>query len=304
MQTVRPFSREPGRASVLATLSSISVALVLLTWLPACGLAPALPLEAPRWDRAALGVDDPDLVGAIDLVRLRSDQVFGPLVERLARQDDMGVLMRASQIDMVATVRAGELGSWVAVVHGVDGPPGAHDVGSWLGAPRTLPSGATEYPGGRDGSLIVVPGAWILGKGAAFDRVHAGPVTAPAAIVMPDRALVASTVLGSAFPRARHELSPAVDGLHRATLELLGGSRLEFVMRCDFDDSAAADRATRLARAELTVFAARTDIVAVLARALVKIDFDVSGSVVTSRVTLDDALRELLARYTEIAARG
>jgi hypothetical protein len=288
-----------------SALAALAAALLLLALLPGCGGAVTPPLEAPAWDRVALGVDDPDLVGAINLRQLRADPVFGPLVERLARQDDMGVLMRGSQIDMVATVRSGELRTWVAVVHGVDGPPGEHDVGSWLGAPHTLPSGATEYPGGHDGSLIAVPGAWILGKGAPFDRVRDSATTAPAAIALPDRALVASTVVGRAIPRSRDEdFASATDGLQRATFELLGGSGLDFVLRCDFVDSDAARRATRLARAEIAAFAARTDAVSTLVRALVKIDFSVSGSVVTSRLTIDDALRELLAHFAEIEARG
>jgi hypothetical protein len=282
-----------------------SVALVaFLALTPACSEVGAPPLEAPAWDRAALGVDDPDLVGAIDLERVRADPVFGPAIESLAREDGMGVLMRAARIDMVATVRSGEMRSWVAVVHGVDGPPGAHDVGSWLGAPRPLPSGATEYPGGHDGSLVVVRGAWILGRGASFDRLRTDVRTAPAAVAMPDRALVASTVLGRAIPRPRHDsLDGVTDGLRRATFELLGGPKLEFVLVCEFEDGEAADRAARLAQAQIAAFAARTDAISTLAQALVKVDFSVSGRVVTSRATVDDAVREVLARYAERAAR-
>jgi hypothetical protein len=284
-----------------AKASRAGTALIALAC--ACGGVGSSPaVQAPSWERAAIGADTVDFVGAIDLEALRADPVFGPIVEHLARRDDMGVLMRASQIDAVATVDGGNARTWIAVVHGVDGPPRAKDVGSSLGEPRVLPSGVSEYPAAGVRGLVVWPGAWIVGEGAAFDRVLASRPAAVPTITMPSRALVVSTTQGRAIPRQRgDDVDGVTDGLTDATFDVLGGSHLELVLHCRYVDRDAARAAATEARVALLAMAERDDLVSALARALVKVDFDVSSNVVTARVTVTDELRDLLRRY---AVRG
>jgi hypothetical protein len=254
-------------------------------------------VRAPSWERAAMGTDDVDLVAAIDLEALRADPLFGPVIEHIAREDDLGVLMRATQIDAVATVDHGNARSWIAVVHGVDGPPRASDFGHGLGEPRVLPTGVTEYAGTRSGALVVWPGAWVVGEGEAFDRVLAIPAGALPTIAMPSRALMVSTAQGRVIPRSRRDDLATADGLTDATIEVLGGAHLEFVLRCRYVDHGAAQAAVTAAKVELLALAERDDVTAALARALVKVDFDVSSNVATARVTVTDELRDLLRRY-------
>lgn len=244
----------------------------------------AAPVRAPAWEHVAFGTSDTDLVGAIDLAAIRSDPLFGPIVAQLARKQQLAVLTRASQIDVVASVVGGNPTSWLAVVHGVDGPPNQSDVGS------------------NTGEIVTAPGAWVLGEGPAFERMRSTPSLASTRVMLPDRVLVASTVQGRAFPRPRHaELTDLTEGLDEAAMEILGGAHLEVVLRCRYVDAAAARHAATAARVALVAAAARTDAVAALARALVQLDFDASGDSVTVRLTLSDDLRDLLVRYVERA---
>jgi hypothetical protein len=260
------------------------------TALSACGavdVRATAPVDAPTWGQVAFGKGDADLVAAIDLRALDEDPVFGPLVAHLARNNDLGVLTRASQIDLVARVDQGNPTSWIAVIHGVDGRPGRSDVGS--SAP----------------DAVTAPGTWVLGEGPAFERIRASPGLASPRISLPHRALLASTVQGRAIPRPRQaELVDLTEGLQEATMVVLGGAHLEIVFRCRYVDAAAARHAATAARLALVAGAARTDAVSELARALAKLDFDANGSDVSVRLTVSDDLRELLQRYVEHASDG
>jgi hypothetical protein len=263
--------------------------LALTTSLCACGAADVratAPVGAPAWGRVAFGTGDADFVGAIDLRAVREDRLFGPLVARLAGKNDLGVLTRASQIDVVARVEQGNPTSWIAVMHGVDGRPSAGDVGS------------------SAGDAVTAPGIWMLGDGAAFERVRASLGLASPRIALPDHALFASTVQGRAIPRPRHpELLDLTEGLEEATMVVLGGAHLQLVVRCRYVDAASARHAATAARLALVAGAARSDGVSELARALGKVDFDASGDEVFVRVTLSDDLRELLQTYVERETR-
>jgi hypothetical protein len=265
----------------------ISLLLLVATCLFACGALDAAatpPVDAPTWGRVAFGTGDADFVGAIDLAAVREDPVFGRLVAQLARKDDLGVLTRASQIDLVGRLDEGKALSWIAVIHGVEGSPSRRDVGS------------------SAGQVVTAPGAWVLGEGPAFEQVRASPSLASPRITLPAHALFASTVQGRAIPRPRHaELVDLTEGLEEATMVVLGGAHLQLVLRCRYVDAAAARRAATAARLVLVAEAARTDAAAVLARALGKLDFDASGNDVSVRVTLSDDLRELLTSYVERA---
>ena len=273
----------PGRPGMPWVLLAITIGVSGCVALDAPVAAP--PVEAPTWERVAFGTSDADFVGAIDLTAVRADPVFGPIVTQLARKEHLGVLTRASQIDVVASVERGNAATWIAVIHGVEGPPRDQDVGS----------------GARD--IVTAPGAWVLGEGPAFQRVRSTPSLAPARVVLPARALFASTVQGRAIPRPPHpELADLTEGLEQASMAILGGAHLELVLRCRYVDATAARHAATAARLALVSAAARTDSVSALARELVKLDFDASGDIVAVRVTLSDDLRELLQRYVERAA--
>ena len=267
------------------------VLVILVLVMSLCGCAAVdgplgAPVAAPKWEHVAFGGGEADFVAAIDLEAFRADPVFGPLVARFARKDELGVLLRASQIDVVAEVERGEPTTWLAVVHGVDGPPTRSDVGS----------------GARD--VVTVPGAWILGEGAAFERVRANPGLALPAVAMPRNALVASTAQGRAFVRSREPiLADTTDGLTEATVEMLGGAHWQFVLQCRYVDAASARHAAAAAAARVLLLAAASsnDAVSMMARALMKVDFDVSGEVVSMRVTISDDLRDVLQSYVERA---
>jgi hypothetical protein len=287
----------PGRGACCALVATAIA-------LGACGgergAPAAAPVSAPAWEPIAFAASDADLVGAIDLAAVRADPLFGPLVAKLASHDDLGVLSRASQIDLVASADDGNPSSWIAVVHGVDGPPRDGDLGGRLGKPQVLPSGATEYRGSSAGDVVTVPGVWVVGAGSGFDRVRARPGVALARIALPDRVLFASTIQGRALPRPRHaELLDVTEGLKDATMAVLGGTHLEVVMQCRYVDAAAARHAATAARLVLVAEADRMQAVSALARELGKLDFDVHGEVVSLRVTISDDLRELLQSYVE-----
>jgi hypothetical protein len=266
-----------------------TVLVILAFVMSLCGCAAVdgplgAPVVAPGWEHVAFGGGDADFVAAIDLRAFRADPVFGPLLTQLARNEEMGVLLRASQIDVVATVERGEPTTWLAVVHGVDGPPTRSDVGS----------------GARD--IVAVPGAWILGEGAAFDRVRARPGLALRAVAMPGHALVASTAQGRAFQRSREPLlADTTEGLREATVEMLGGEHWQFVAQCRYVDASSARHAAAAARVLLLAAASSNDVVSMMARALMKVDFDVSGEIVSMRVTISDDLRDVLQTYVERA---
>ena len=255
----------------------------------ACGAldGPAAPpVDAPSWGRVAFGTGDADIVGALDLTALRGDPVFGPLLAELARKEDLGVLTRASQIDVVARLEPGRSSSWVAVIHGVDGSPSRKDVGS------------------SAGEVVTAPGAWVLGEGPAFEQIRGSPNLASPRIALPEHALFASTVQGRAIPRPRHaELVDLTEGLEEVTMMILGGAHLQVVVRCRYVDAVAARPAATAERLVLVAEAARTDAVSELARALGKVDFDASGNDVSVRVTLSDDLRSVLQTYVERAVR-
>lgn len=243
-------------------------------------------MQAPSWEHAAFGPADADFVGAIDLEAIRADPLFGPLLHRVAERDDLGVLLHASQIDVVATADQGRPKTWVVVVHGVNGPPSRSEVGS----------DASEFVAGA--------GVWIYGEGPAFDRMRADPTVAAPAIDMPSGALVAATARGRALPHPRHaELGDMSENLTDASAELLGGDHLGFAVSCRYTDDASARRAAAMARLVLVAEAARNDDVSELARALMKLDFDVDGPVVSLRVTLSDDLRDALVHYVQRAMR-
>jgi len=248
--------------------------------------ADAPTVTAPSWERVGFATTDADLVGAIDLRAVRADPLFGPLVTQLARKDDLGVLLRASQIDVVATAAGGEIRTWIAVVHDVNGPPSRSDLGS----------------SARD--AVTIPGAWIVGEGPALERIRSNAGLASSRVVMPSRALFASTVQGRAIRRPKEPvLIDATEGLSEATLELLGGAHLELVLRCRYVDAASSRRAATAAKLVLVAEATRDDALSALARELVNVDFDVSGDVVSLRVTISDDLRELLQSYVVAAVR-
>jgi hypothetical protein len=279
---------------------ALLLGLALAASLSGCTAAFAGPVAAPPWEPVAFGAGDADFVGAINLEAMRADPVFGPLMEQVARKEDMGVLMRASQVDVVATVEDGKPVTWLGVVHGVEGPPRQSDIGARVGAPQSLASGATEYHGSTD--IIAVPGAWIVGEGTAFERARSSPGMLSPRVTMPSRALVASTAQGRAFPSSRERvLVDMTEGLSSATVEMLGGAHLEFVLQCRYVDRSAARRAAAAARVVLLAAASSHDSMSVLARALMKVDFDVSGELVSLRVTLSDDLRDVLQRYVERA---
>ena len=268
----------------------LTVMVLLATCLGACVAADtpsAVAVDVPAWGRTALGTGDADFVGAMDLRAVREDALFGPLLEQLARKDDFRALSRASQIDLVATFAHGDPATWIAVVHGVEGAPSKKDIGTGLG------------------SVVPVPGAWILGEGSAFERVRSNPGLVPARVVLPPRALFASTVQGRAIPRPRYpELVDMTEGLRDATVEILGGSHLEVVVQCRYADARSARHAATTARLLMVAEAARMDGLSPIARALTKVDFDVSGDSVSVRVTISDDLRELLQDYVARATRA
>lgn len=267
--------------------TAVLVILVIVTSVCGCaGIDGPLgaPGAAPKWEQVAFGGGDADFVAAIDLEAFRADPVFGPLVAKFARNNDMGVLLRASQIDVVAEVERGEPTTWLAVVHGVEGPPTRSDVG----------------PGARE--VVTVPGAWILGEGAAFERVRTNRGLALPAVAMPRNALVASTAQGRAFVRSREPiLADTTEGLTEATVEMLGGAHWQFVLQCRYVDAASARHAAAAARLVLLAAASSNDAASMMARALMKVDFDVSGEVVSMRVTISDDLRDVLQSCVERA---
>jgi hypothetical protein len=278
-----------------------ALALAVVFGLAACHGAGA-PVEAPAWSGTVVATSEANVVGVINLEAMREDPLFGPLLEKLARRDGLGVLLRASQIDVVADAPRGRATTWLAVVHGVDGPPVERDVGYQVGSPHQLPSGGVEY-GTKHGAVVVVPGAWILGEGDGFERARASMPRDPGRISTSGRTLVASTVRGGAVPSGRHGLAEMTEGLREATVEVLGGSHLELVGAFRYVDRDAAKRAAVTAKILLAAAAARNDLAAQIARALVRVDFDVSGDTVTLRLTIDDDLRDVLRQYAERADR-
>jgi hypothetical protein len=252
------------------------VFIALAALVVACGSA-AERVETPSFARVALGTDDADVVAAFDLQAMRADPVFGPLLERSARTHRAAALVRASQIDLVASVDRGKTTSWIGVVHGVSGEPRDDDIGSTVR---------------RD--VVVVPGAWITGEGAAFQRLRAGGSTGVRRIDLPRRALFAGTVRGRALEKSK---TRTAEGLREGTIALLGGDHLEIVVQCRYDDASAARRAVAAAKLELAAWATRHRLAEQLVSSLVKITFDVSGDLVTARLTIDDDLRALLEHY-------
>jgi hypothetical protein len=89
------------------------------------------------------------------------------------------------------------------------------------------------------------------------------------------------------------------EGLEEASVAILGGSHLELVMDCRYADAASASHAAAAARLALVAVASRSDAPAALARALVHVDFDVTGDDVALRVVLADDLRTVLQTYVE-----
>ncbi len=271
-------------------LRFFSVLLVLAVLCAGCvplrGTSVEAPVQAPSWEHAAFGPADADFVGALDLEAIRADPLFGPLLQRIAERDDAAVLLHASQIDVVASVDAGEPKAWVLVVHGVTGAPTESEVGS----------DARRFVAG--------PGVWIYGHGPAFERMRNDPTLAGPAVDMPAGALVAATARAKALKHPRHpELGDISEGLTDVTAELLGGDHLGFALSCRYADDATARRAAAMARLVLVAEAQRNDDISELARAVMKLDFDVDGPVVSVRVTIADDLRDALEHYVRRAVR-
>lgn len=261
---------------------------VLCGCVPLPGASVEAPVQASTWEHAAFGPADADFVGAIDLDAVRADPLFGPLLQHLAQRDDAAVLLHASQIDVVAAAdpERDRLKSWILVVHGVTGAPTRNEVGS----------DADRFVAG--------PGVWIYGEGPGFERMRANPALAAPAIDMPAGALVAATARSRLIPHRRHaELTDLSEGLTDASAELFGGDHLGFALSCRYTDDASARRAAALARLVLVAEAGRNDEISELARALMKLDFDVDGPVVSVRVTLSDDLRDALVHYVKRAIR-
>jgi hypothetical protein len=277
MDSAMPAWKRPRAGAALALLLSVAACLC------ACAAADA-PLATPAWAQVTFGSGEADVVAAIDLRAMRADSIFGPLVTELARRDDMGVLLEASQIDLVAGVDRGHTTTWLAIIHGVDGAPTRSDIGS------------------SASDVVVVPGAWLLGEGPAFERARASAGRRLSPIAMPSRALMASTVQGRAFPRPKRPvLGDATEGLRDASVILLGGDHLEVVIQCRYEDEASARHAASVARLMIAAMAPRSDAAAVLARALTRVDFDVRGDEVSLRVTVADDLRDVLEHYARRA---
>jgi hypothetical protein len=262
------------------------VAVICGGCMPLLGASVDRTVSAPSWEHAAFGPADADFVGAIDLEAVRADPLFGPLLQRIAERDEAAVLLHASQIDVVASVDAGEPKAWVLVAHGVTGAP-------------------TEGEVGADARRFVTgPDVWIYGHGPAFERMRNDPTLAVAAVDMPAGALVAATARAKALKHPRHlELGDLSEGLTDVTAELLGGDHLGFALSCRYADDASARRAAAMARLVLVAEAQRNDDISELARALMKLDFNVDGPVVSMRVTLSDDLREALVHYVQRAVR-
>jgi hypothetical protein len=282
-----PFVARPGPAALPRRLAGVAAVLAAAVVCLGCGGAAVPDLVAPTWERAALGgAPDADFVGAIDLAAMREDPLFGPLLTELARKDDFRVLLRAAQIDFVGSGERGRMRTWIAVVHGVDGAPSRDDIGS------------------SADDALVGPGEWIVGEGSAFARVKAAGSPRSGKMELPRRALFASTLRGRAIPHPpRATFGDTTDGLERFDLAVLGGEHLEIIVQARYADAASARHAAAVARLVLVAEAARTDALAALARALAKVDFDVSGDAVSMRVTLSDDLRDALVAFVERARR-
>jgi hypothetical protein len=267
------------------------LSLTTAVWLAALssGCAPSATraFDASSWRPEALRADSADFVAAVDLEALRADPLFGPILAPFARELDFQVLLRASQIDVVAMADDdGELDTWVAVVHGVDGPPSAGDVGAGLI---------------RD--VVTVRGAWLLGEGPAFQRVRAHPPQSLDRMTLPSRAFAATAAQGRALRFKRNALDDTTQGLTRVDGVLLGGRHIELVARAEYADAAAAHRAVALVRLLLFAAAARNDDWAPVAHALTTVDFEESGNSASLRLTVSDQLRDLLETYVKAARR-
>ena len=276
------------RALILRVL-----ALALAALAGACG---ASALTTPTWARSALATDDADVVVAMNVALIRKDPLFYPAIQKLARKDRYDWLLRASQIDAVATVDDGKPSSWVAAVHGLDGAPGDGEIRS-LGARRKLASGATEYAYPR-GAMLVFPGAWVFAEGAALDRMRARTPERLGRISMQDSAILEATVRARALPRHWNaSASRVADGLREGTIAILGGDRLAMIVRGKYVDADAAARAESETRAQLEAIQRRHELAILVLRELVEIDFGRSGDTVTWRVEAKEKLRDYVREY-------
>jgi len=259
------------------------------------------PVTTPSWARSVLALEDPDVVMALDVQRLRDDPLLGRVTKKVAKDDHVGFLLRATQIDVAGRVDDGEPRTWVAAVHGL-GAPGEDDVPR-IRESRRLPSGATEYRYDGRGALVVFPETWVFAEGTALERVRAMTPERLARISMHDGAIFEATVRAHAMPRPKEEVRRIVEGLREATLVLLGGDRLGMVVRGRYVDAGAAAAAEEESRRQLVAFADRHGFVAEILRDLVRIDVARSDDVVTWRVESTDKLRAYLQAYLDREAR-
>jgi hypothetical protein len=259
------------------------------------------PVATPSWARSILALEDPDVVVALSVERLRDDPILGSATARLAKDEQARFLLRATQIDLAARVDDGEPRTWIGAVHGL-GAPGEGDVPRLRDAKR-LASGATEYRYEGRGALVVFPDTWVFAEGPALDRVRAMPPERLAPISMHDGAILEATVRAHALPRPKEEVRRVVEGLREATLVVMGGDRLGMIVRARYVDSGAAAAAEDESKRQLASFADRYGVVAEIVKDLVRIDLRRSDDVVVWHVEATDKFRAYLQAYVEKKSR-
>jgi hypothetical protein len=260
------------------------------------------PLAAPSWARSALATEDADLVLAVNVARIREDKLLAAAVAKLVHGDRGDFLLGAQQVDGVANLPNGDLGSWVGVVHGMDAPPREGEVLA-LGPSHRIASGALEFPHAR-GAMLVFPGAWVFAEGAALERMRATPPGPLGRIPMQDGAILEVTLRGRALQaRGNARVARLTQGLVETTLVLFSGDRLAMIVRGRYAGATSAALAEEDSRAQLQAIASRHDFALALVRDLVEVEVTRSGDTVTWRVSATARLREYVREYAEREAQ-